>query len=255
MWCAAKKSTRVRVDDRDRRPVRTRTCRILTAGAAVVLGSIGLATPASAHVIVTPSTTAAGANAVLEFSVAHGCEDSPTTRITIQLPPQITSVAPTRTALWKVEKKLEKLDPPVVDAHGNQIVERVASVTFSTGTPLPDGQREVFELAVQLPEAEGTKLAFPTIQTCEKGESAWIEVPQDGQNVDQLELPAPELVVSAAAGGGHHGAASTVAHSAGAAVAAPEPKGSDPLTLAALAAGIFGSILGGAALVRQRRQA
>ena len=42
--------------------------------------------PASAHVTITPSTTAAGAFAVLEVSVGHGCEGSPTTEITIQMP-------------------------------------------------------------------------------------------------------------------------------------------------------------------------
>ncbi len=148
----------------------------MPAGAAALIGFafLGFASPAGAHVTVTPSTTAAGAHAVLRFAVEHGCKESPTTRITIQIPPQVTSVTPTRTALWRVEKRTD----PVA-------VERVSSVTFSTDTPLPDGYREVIEVAVQLPEADGTTLAFPTIQTCEQGESAWIEVPQDGQKVDE----------------------------------------------------------------------
>ena len=44
---------------------------------------------------------------------------------------------------------------------------------------------------------------FPTIQTCEQGEAAWIEVPADGQDGDELELPAPAFVLTAADGGGH----------------------------------------------------
>ncbi|WP_230860104.1 YcnI family copper-binding membrane protein [Actinoplanes aureus] len=221
----------------------------MRAGAATLIVSlVGLAAPASAHVAVTPSTTTAGAHAVLEFTVGHGCGTSPTTKITIQIPEQITSVSPTRTALWKVEKRTEKIDPPATDSHGNKIVERVASVTFRTDTPLPDGYRETFELAVQLPEAGGTTLAFPTIQTCEQGESAWIEVPHDGQNVEDLELPAPGFIISEPAEGMHHHAAS------GGSRFEQAPGGDDSLTLAALAAGVLGSVLGGAALVRQRRR-
>jgi uncharacterized protein YcnI len=227
---------------------RTRLRRFMYAGAAGLIASLaGFASPASAHVTVTPSTTEAGTHAVLQFSVGHGCEDSPTTKITIQIPVQITSVTPTRTALWKVAKQTETVDPPAVDAHGNKIVQRVASVTFTTETPLPDGYREIFEIAVQLPEAKGTKLVFPTVQTCEQGEAAWIEVPQDGQNVEELELPAPGFVVSEPVDGTHRHVTT------GDATLAPGTDGL--LTYAALAAGVLGSILGGTALVRQRRRA
>lgn len=241
---------------RPRGRVRTWLRRGVLVVAAVVVVSLGLAAPASAHVIVTPSTTAAGANALLEFSVGHGCGDSPTTRITIQLPREIIAATPTRSALWTIEKKLEKLDPAVVDAHGNKIVERVASVTFSARTPLPDGERDVLELMVRLPETQGVTLAFPTIQTCVQGEAAWIEVPQDGQDVEQLELPAPGFVISAAAGGGHHGATSATAAADSHPSEAPTAAGksNNALPLAALAAGILGSVLGGTALVQHRRR-
>ncbi|WP_433005612.1 YcnI family copper-binding membrane protein [Kribbella sp. CA-294648] len=232
-----------------RRQARTWLGRVVPVGALALAGLAGAALPASAHVIVTPSTTVAGAHALLEFSVGHGCKDSPTSKITIQIPVGINSVTPTRTALWTVEKKLEKLDPAVVDAHGNKIVERVASVTFSTDTPLPDGQRDVFELAVQLPDAEGTNLVFPTIQTCQVGESAWIEVPQNGQTIKDLALPAPALVISKAADDGHHAGTSS------AETAAPTPSSNDDglLTYAALAAALLATALATTALLRQRR--
>ncbi len=243
-----------------RAPSRSRrTLRLGVGGCALVVGLIGWAAPAGAHVSITPSTTAAGASAVLEVSVGHGCEGSPTTEITIQMPPEINSVTPTRTALWEVEKQVERLDPPVADSHGNEIEERVASVTYSTDTPLPDGYRDTFELSVQLPDDEGATLVFPTIQTCERGESAWIEVAQDGQDMDELELPAPAFVISAAGEGGH-GDMTTAAASTGDSesddrpVAAPDSDGADALTIAALVAGLLGSVLGGAALVRQRRR-
>ncbi|GAB3853768.1 YcnI family copper-binding membrane protein [Dactylosporangium cerinum] len=248
-------SARIQADGREGRAAPVWSRRAAQVGAAaLIVGVVGFASPASAHVTVTPSTTTAGAHAVLQFSVGHGCGNSPTTKITIQIPPQITSVTPTRTALWKVTKQTETVDPPVVDPHGNKIVQRVASVTFSTETPLPDGYREVFELSVQLPEAKGTKLVFPTIQTCEQGESAWIEVAQDGQNVDQLELPAPSFVVSEPVDGTHHHTTTGDAHSTETTATTPAPGGSDTLTLAALAVGVLGSVAGGAALLQQRRR-
>ncbi|WP_198169392.1 YcnI family copper-binding membrane protein [Herbidospora daliensis] len=190
--------------------------------AALIVVLVGIPSPASAHVTVTPSTTAAGAHAVLQFSVGHGCAKSATTKIAIQLPAQITSVAPTRAAGWT-------------------IVQQVASVTYSAEIPLPDGYREVFEIAVTLPEAKGTTLVFPTIQTCERGEAAWTEVPQDGQDVGELEQPAPSFVVSEPAVDPHHHAS-----------AQPQSGGGGVLTFAALTLGVLGSVLGGAALVRQR---
>jgi uncharacterized protein YcnI len=225
--------------------------RAVRAGALVAItGVLGFASPAYAHVTVTPSTTAAGAHAVLAFSVAHGCEKSPTTAITVQIPARINSVTPTRTALWEVTMKTEKVDPPAVDVHGNRIVERVGSVTFSTDDPLPDGYREVFELAVQLPKTAGTALVFPTVQTCETGKQAWTEVAQDGQDAGRLELPAPGFVLTAPDG-------TTTHHTTGGTTrlaVAPAPETTGGVTLAALLAGVVGSVLGGVALFRQHRR-
>ena len=227
--------------------------------AALLVTVIGLAGPAGAHVTVTPSTTAAGAHAVLDFSVSHGCEGSSTTEITIRIPDEINAVAPTRHALWDVEKDVVELDPPVTDSHGNQVTERVASVTYRTDAPLPDGYRDVFELSMQLPEAEGTTLVFPTIQTCEQGEAAWIQVAEDGGSEADLELPAPAFVVTAAEPGGH-GAETTATDTASAghnvaeSSTSQDSENSRALTLAALGAGLLGALLGGAALVLQRRR-
>jgi uncharacterized protein YcnI len=169
-----------------------------TAGAAGLL-TLGLAAPASAHVTVTPSDTTAGAYVVLTFSVPHGCDGSSTTGITIQMPEEIVSVTPTRNAYYGVTKKLVKLDEPVEDAHGNTITERVGQVTYDSKLALPDGYRDAVELSLQLPEdAAGETLAFPVLQKCEKGQTAWTEIPADGQDPEELEHPAPTVTVTSA---------------------------------------------------------
>lgn len=229
----------------------------LGAVVAACLVLVGVATPAHAHITITPSTTAAGAYAVLELTVPHGCAGSSTTQVTIQMPDQVASVSPTRHALWEVDKTMETLDPPVTDSHGRQITERVASVTFRTDTPLPEGYRDVLALSLQLPDLEGDTLVFPTIQTCEQGEAAWIEVPADGQDGEDLELPAPAFVLTAADGGGHD--TSSAVDTSLAAVsteggAAGESSAVDAWTVAALVAGLAGAALGATALVLQRRR-
>jgi uncharacterized protein YcnI len=229
----------------------------VTAAAGLVV--LGVAGPASAHVTITPSTTAAGAFAVLTVSVPHGCDGSPTTSIAIQIPEEVNAVTPTRNALYEVEKEMQQLDPPVTDAHGNEITERVATVTYTTDEPLPEGYRDSFELSLQIPDAEGTTLVFPVVQTCEEGESAWIEVPAEGQSEDDLDLPAPGFTITPSEGDGHGGEAEE---------SADEPAVSDSesdsdteeagdgsmLAGVGLGAGVVGILLGGAALARGRRQ-
>ena len=139
------------------------------------------------------------------------------------------------------------LDPPVTDSHGNEITERVASVTYRPTPRSPTGYRDAFELSLQLPEPKGATLVFPTIQTCEQGESAWIEVPADGQSEEELELPAPAFVVTAADGGGHDTPSAVDAE--------PRPQRAgrcrgrverrDAWTIAALGRGRAGAALGG----------
>ncbi|MEU6138697.1 YcnI family protein [Nocardioides sp. NPDC047086] len=215
-----------------------------------------LAAPASAHVTVTPTETAAGAYTVLTFSVGHGCEGSPTNKITIQVPEGVNTVTPTRQPFYDVKVTKEKLAEPVKDAHGNELTERDATIVYTAKTPLPEGQRDAFEVSLQLPEEEGT-LAFPTVQTCEKGETAWIEETPEGAT-EEPESPAPAFEVTAAeAEDGHgHGAEEPAGEKAEPVADDVEDGDSSNLWGAVGAgAGILGLIAGATALALGRRKA
>jgi periplasmic copper chaperone A len=233
--------------------------------AATVAIALSLAAPAGAHVSATPSTAAAGAYTVVTFSVGHGCEGSPTTKIEIQVPESVLSVTPSRNPFYGVEKTIEKLDEPVADAHGNEVTERTASIVYTASTPLPDGERDAFELSFQLPDAEGETLSFPTIQTCQKGETSWTEVPADGQDAEELESPAPAFEIVAAEAGGHDDDAAAEPASDDAAEPAADDTdasadasaddagdSSSALGWAGLVAGLLGLAAGGLALARTR---
>ena len=234
--------------------------RLAALPAATAAVALSFAAPASAHVTATPSTTAAGAYTVATFAVGHGCEGSPTTKIEIQVPESVLSVAPTRNPFYEVEKTIEQLDEPVADAHGNEVTERVASIVYTADTPLPDGQRDTFELSFQIPDAEGEMLTFPTVQTCEEGETGWVEVPAAGQDSEELETPAPAFVITAAEGDGHgdDAAAEPAADEADASAdesteaAADAGDTSPALGWIGLVAGLLGLAAGGLALARTR---
>jgi uncharacterized protein YcnI len=165
----------------------------LTASGLIVLASAGVA---SAHVGIVEDEVEAGTTALITFQFSHGCEGSPTTAIRIQMPENIPAVAPTINANWDVSKTMEALDAPIEGSHGEQLSERVSEVVYTAETPVADGYRDVFVLSVAIPEdAAGTTLFFPTIQTCESGETAWIEIPAEGQDHDDLESPAPGVAV------------------------------------------------------------
>ena len=228
--------------------------------AATAAIALSLTSPASAHVSATPSSAAAGASTVVTFSVAHGCEASPTTRIEIQVPESVLSVTPTRNPFWDVEPTIEQLDEPAADAHGNEVTERVASIVYTARTPLPDGTRDTLELSLTVPDAAGDTLTFPTIQTCEEGETAWTEVAAEGQDHDELDNPAPGFEILPASGGGDghgSGTADQTADTSGeeteaAATTAAADENSSMLGWMGLGAGLIGLLAGGAALARTR---
>ncbi|MFT4298124.1 MAG: YcnI family protein [Aeromicrobium sp.] len=224
-------------------PLPTRPLARLAAGSALVLGAVlATGTAASAHVTVTPSTTAAGSYAVLTFSNGHGCDGSPTTKVSISIPEGIYAVTPTRNPYYSVETVMEPLDEPVDDGYGGQYTERVSEVVYTATTPLPDHQRDTYELSLKLPGGDaGDTLRFPTVQTCESGESAWID------DDPEAELPAPSFTLTAAEDEGHghgHGAA----HESGR--AGESGSGTGTVGWIALGLGALGTVLGGAALAR-----
>lgn len=223
-----------------------RTAALTFGSSALVVAGAGAA---SAHVSVTPSSTAAGAYAVLTFSVGHGCGTSATTELAIGIPESVIAVTPTVNPNWTVEKRIEKLESAVEGGHDEEYTERVAEVVYTAKTPLADGLRDTVSLQLPLPSEVGEKVVFPVIQTCEKGETAWTQTYEEGQ--DEPESPAPFITTTAAEADGHgHGEA---------AESDEEPveagSGSDALGWTGVVLGALGLAAGGVALGRTRKRA
>jgi uncharacterized protein YcnI len=242
-----------------------RVAGLLSASAALLVAGSGVA---GAHVTVTTQSAAAGTTALLSFSTSHGCDGSPTTKVAIKVPAGINTVAPTVNPGWTVTKTSRKLATPVQDQHGTTLTERVDQVVYVAKTPLADGFRDVLTVAVPLPEdAAGQVLAFPVVQTCTKGRTAWVEQAADGQNPDELEHPAPSITVGSAdaeAADHHDAAAAGEAHHDPA--EGPDGGVSTEITtagggagrgwgVAGLVAGLAGLALGAFAVFRGRQAA
>jgi uncharacterized protein YcnI len=225
---------------------RIRRTLVAAAGAGGLL--FATASAASAHVTASPSEAPAGGFTVITFGVSHGCDGSPTTAIAIQIPEGVTSVKPTVVPGWDIEVEKADLAQPISDGEGGEITDRVASVTYTAEEPLPDAYRQVFPISLKTPDAEGEQLAFPVVQTCTDGETAWITMPDAGEA--EPEHPAPVVQLTASTGGGH-GAAGADDHADG---GGGDGDGTG-LAVVALVVGGVGLLTGGTALVRSRRPA
>jgi uncharacterized protein YcnI len=221
------------------------------SAAALLLTAAG---GASAHVGVTPDKTAAGSYALLTFGIPHGCDTSGTTKVAITLPQELNDAQPTVNPNWTVEKVTEQLAEPKKLADGTSITKRTSQIVYTAKTPLAHELRDALVLSVKLPDMAGTTLYFPTLQSCETGQTDWSEIAEDGQDPHSLEAPAPSITVTEAAGTDGHGeAAATASHS----TASPSTEqasvtdsGADARSWAGLAAGVGGLVLGGAAFLR-----
>lgn len=163
----------------------------MTMGA---VAAMALAMPASAHVAVAPTEAPAEGYAKLDFSVGHGCEASPTTSISIQMPDQVVSATPQVVPGWKITTKEGELARPV-ESHGETITTGVREVTWRGG-PLDAHHLGVFGLSVRFVGEPGDQVPFKVVQRCQEGEHAWIEVAEQGG--PEPESPAPVVTLVAA---------------------------------------------------------
>ena len=137
---------------------------------------------ASAHVEATPDKTAANSYALLTFAIPHGCNTSGTTKMTITLPAELNDAQPTVNPNWTAQKVTEQLPAPKKLANGTSITKRTSQIVYTAKAPLDPELRDTLVLSVKLPDTAGKTLYFPTLQTCEQGQTDWSQIPQEGQD-------------------------------------------------------------------------
>jgi uncharacterized protein YcnI len=203
---------------------------------AVAAASL-IATPVAAgHVTLNPEEGEAGGFARFAIRVPNERDDAATTRVTVRFPEQVVSASFQPVEGWNRTVEMAQLDEPI-DDEGEQITERIDTVTWSGGRIRP-GEFQEFGVSFQVPEEQpGTELAFPAVQTYSNGEIVrWIGPPD-------AEEPAPIVAVTAPASEEGEAPAPTATPAQGAG-GEEEGGGSDTLAIVALVVAVAGLATG-----------
>ena len=172
----------------------TATRRAAAALAVVAVSVVVTATGAAAHVSVQPGTAEQGGFSALSFRVPTERDDAATTKVEVTFPADqplaFVSVKPHPG--WTDAVKKETLPEPV-DAHGTEITEAVATITWTAddaGAAIKPGEYDEFSVSVGfLPEDD--QMVFKAVQTYDSGEVVrWIEEAAEG--AEEPERPAPD---------------------------------------------------------------
>jgi uncharacterized protein YcnI len=163
----------------------------------VAVAALAAVPAAFGHVEPTQSTAAAGSYPVIGFNVPHGCDGSPTTQVSIQIPGGVSYVKPKVKTGWKIVITKGKLPEPVKDFSGKTLTTGVVAITWKGGR-LPDAYLDTFEMMLGLPDKAGKTLYFKTVQRCAKGVNRWVEIPVKGQ--EEPEHPAPAVALTKSTG-------------------------------------------------------
>ncbi|MBN8980694.1 MAG: DUF1775 domain-containing protein [Rhizobiales bacterium] len=157
-----------------------------------ILGILSIETSASAHIMLQQPEAMVGGSYRAVFTVPHGCGESATTKIEVQIPEGVVSVKPMPKPGWQIDLVKGKYDKSYKVYHGT-VSDGVKDVTWSGS--LPNDYYDEFVLSVFLTDglAPGHMLYFPVVQSCANGENRWTEIPADGKLSADLKSPAPAL--------------------------------------------------------------
>lgn len=151
---------------------------------------------ASAHVsFIDAQPITEGKSFKATFAISHGCEGSPTTKVTIKIPQGIIAVKPMPKANWTITTGTQKY-AKTYQQYGKDITEGVESITWEGS--LPDQYYDEFTLTGYFADQDknSEQVYFPVIQTCEKGQYLWTDTSGHAHHGhDSEELSAPSLKV------------------------------------------------------------
>lgn len=160
----------------------------------IALAALCLSTGASAHVVFDQPQASAGGYYTGFLRVTHGCGESPTVSVRVDIPAGVVSARPQPKPGWTLKIDREPLATPIKSEGGAIITTRVTAVTW-TGA-LPADEFDQFGVSLKLPDVAGP-LYFPTTQRCATGVNAWTAIPASPEQWHATPSPAPMLILAA----------------------------------------------------------
>ena len=120
---------------------------------------------AEAHIDVHPQRAIAGDFELLRFVVYHGCDQGPTTKVTLKIPEGVLLVRPQVKPGWTISTVTGKYAEPL-QVGDQQISEGFVEVTWEGGE-VPAFYTDDFTLLARMPFKPGEKAVFLAQQYCQ----------------------------------------------------------------------------------------
>ena len=150
---------------------------------------------AGGHAYLEAEETMAGTLYEVIINLPHGCDGLPTDTIAVKVPDNMVVVQPPAADGWSVSSKKAVFDKPKSVA-GEAVTEGYVQLKWSGGSIPDDEVGQVSFQGLIVDDLEpGTKLHFLTVQHCQDKSQRWIEIQKPGQELSDMEAPAPFLTI------------------------------------------------------------
>lgn len=157
------------------------------------------AAPALAHATLEVQEASIGSGYKAVLRVPHGCGTEATHTVRIQIPEGFFAVKPMPKPGWTLEIVTGPYENTYLN-HGTEVTEGVREIVWSGGN-LPNEWYDEFVFRGTFADTlEPGPFYFPSIQECENGEEAWIDV----TGAEGADMPAPKVKLVPASGGHGH---------------------------------------------------
>ena len=163
---------------------------------AKILGLAIVLAPSAvlAHVTLEQQQAPVGTPYKIVLRVPHGCGDSATIRLSVQIPEGVIAIKPMMKPGWQIATTRGTYSKSYSFFHGAKFTEGVKEITWSGGK-LPDAFYDEFVLSAFIAGelSPGEMLYFLVVQQCEQGEHRWVEIPAAGKPANE---PAPSIMLT-----------------------------------------------------------
>lgn len=145
-----------------------------------------------AHPVFENTTVSAGNTFKAELMITHGCGDSATVQLIVDVPADVLAVTPQFKSGWDIETIESELDTPR-EVFGMQRTKYTSRIIWS-GNSLSNDFFDVFSFII-IPPGEETTLYFPTTQICVEGSAPYTTIPDPDKAEEYIADEAPSLTV------------------------------------------------------------
>ena len=158
----------------------------------LLIGFCLVGTCAFAHPSFESNIVHAGKVFKANMMVTHGCGDSSTLKLIIDVPEDVLAITPQVKPGWNIETVESTLKEPRV-VFGMERTKYTSQIIWSGGF-LDGDYFDIFSF-ILIPPSEEMTLHFPATQVCVDRTDAYITVPDSDEGADDSVGTAPSLIV------------------------------------------------------------